>query len=311
MPAPASALPTELTGYLAAEPYVAELRTELAQHGPLHAQHERLALLAGPPRVAAWALNVWHDPVVVRFCSVSEAARALRALGRRWVCYSWCSHRRAALIEQALPRTRVAPLRFPSPLPRVPLGSWTLLDAGTLLASARCSSPFPNGEPCFEEDHDAPPSRAYLKLWEAFTLLERHPKPGERCLDLGASPGGWTWAVRELGAEVLAVDKAPLDPRIAASPGVTVLRQSAFGLDPRRLGPFDWLLSDVICYPKVLLKLVRRWLDSGQVRNLLCTVKLQGPTDHEVIRELVSIPGSFLRHLHHNKHELTWALVRP
>ena len=92
------------------------------------------------------------------------------------------------------PRCRRKPLVFGMPAPAAPLGSWTLLDAGTLLASPHCTSPFPNGEVHFVEDRAGPPSRAYLKLWEALTLIGRRPQPGETCLDLGSSPGGWSWA---------------------------------------------------------------------------------------------------------------------
>ncbi|WP_457844104.1 SAM-dependent methyltransferase, partial [Staphylococcus aureus] len=77
--------------------------------------------------------------------------------------------------------------------PTAPLGSWTLLAPDRMLAAARCSSPFPNGEVGFIEDKAGPPNRAYLKLWEALVRLRRWPQPGERCLDLGASPGGWTY----------------------------------------------------------------------------------------------------------------------
>ena len=38
----------------------------------------------------------------------------------------------------------------------------------------------------------APPSRAYQKLEEAFAWMGTAPRPGETCVDLGASPGGWT-----------------------------------------------------------------------------------------------------------------------
>jgi 23S rRNA (cytidine2498-2'-O)-methyltransferase len=38
----------------------------------------------------------------------------------------------------------------------------------------------------------------------------------------------------------------------------------------------------------------------------VCTLKFQGPTDHETARRFAAIPGSRLMHLHHNKHELTW-----
>ena len=87
-----------------------------------------------------------------------------------------------------------------------------MLAPDTILASARCSSPFVNGEVTFVEDRSGPPNRAYLKLWEALTLIGETPKPGQLCLDLGSSPGGWTWVMQGTGANVISVDKAPLDP---------------------------------------------------------------------------------------------------
>lgn len=196
---------------------------------------------------------------------------------------------------------------FPSDPPSAPLGSWTLLDANTIIASARCSSPFRNGEVTFAEDRQAPPNRAYLKLWDAFTRIGQRPQPGERCLDLGASPGGWSWVLHETGASVVAVDKAPLAPRIAALPRLKYRRDSAFALDPATIEPVDWLCSDIVCYPTRLLTLVKRWLDSGRAKHFVCTLKFQGETDHATAREFAAIPGSQLMHLFHNKHELTWA----
>jgi hypothetical protein len=75
------------------------------------------------------------------------------------------------------------------------------------------------------------------------------------------------------------------------------------------VGPVDWLFSDVVCYPARLLALVERWLATGTCRNFVCTVKFQGPTDHETARRFAAIPGSLLRHLFHNKHELTWIKI--
>ena len=69
----------------------------------------------------------------------------------------------------------------------------------------------------------------------------------------------------------------------------------------------DWLFSDVICYPARLLALVRRWIAAGAARNLVCTVKFQGETDHDVAAEFAAIPGAVLFHGAHNKHELTFA----
>jgi len=138
--------------------------------------------------------------------------------------------------------------------------------------------------------------------------LGRWPRPGERCLDLGASPGGWTWALARLGAAVIAVDKAPLAPPVAAMPGVTWRGESAFALAPESVGPIDWLFSDIVCYPARLLRLVERWRASGLVRSFVCTLKFQGATDHDTAASFAAIPGARVLHLHHNKHELTFLL---
>jgi 23S rRNA (cytidine2498-2'-O)-methyltransferase len=296
------------SAYLAAEGFERDLAEELRRAGVgVTAWHGRLALSPGPPRPAAWALDVWTQPREIAVPSVKAAADALRAIQRNWAGYTAAHHRRSALIVERLPPVKARPLAFPEPAPASHLGAWTLLAPERLLASPTKTSPFVNGEIAFVEDREGPPSRAYLKLWEALTRLGRHPMAGETCLDLGASPGGWTWALARLGAQVVAVDKAPLEPRVAAMPGVSVRQESAFGLEPRDEPPVDWLFSDVICYPARLLALVRRWIAAGKARNLVCTVKFQGETDHAVVAEFAAIEGAVLFHGAHNKHELTFA----
>jgi len=291
------------TAYLAAEGFVEPLREEL---GEISAEYGRLLVAPGAPRAAAWAQNIWLDTREIAVPSIGQAAKALRAIQRSWALYPHLHHRRAALIAGELPKVSAKPLVFGAPAPTSPLGSWTLLAPDRMLISPACSSAFPNGECAFVEDREGPPSRAYLKLWEALTLAGELPKPGERCVDLGASPGGWSWVLAKLGAHVLAIDKAPLDQRIAAMPGVEWRQANAFGLDPAEIGPVDWLFSDVICYPARLLELVQRWQALGLAKRIVCTLKFQGPTDHETARRFAAIPDSRLRHLHHNKHELCW-----
>jgi 23S rRNA (cytidine2498-2'-O)-methyltransferase len=295
------------TAYLAARGYVDELAEEL---GAVERSHGRLLIAAGPPRSAAWAANVWLDPQEIAVASISDAAAKLRAIQRNWAVYAPQLYRRASLIQEQLPKVSAKPLVFGAPAPTAPLGSWTLLDAGTLLAAPRCTSPFPNGEVHFVENRSGPPSRAYLKLWEALTLIGCRPGPGERCLDLGSSPGGWSWALQQMGTHVVSVDKAGLAPAIARLPGMEHRLESAFALDPRAVGRIDWLCSDVVCYPARLLALVERWLAAGTCRRFVCTVKFQGRTDHEAARRFAAIPGSQLRHLFHNKHELTWIKIQ-
>ena len=295
----------ETTGYLAAEGFAAQLEQELGRDR-IHDRQGRLILAEGPARPAAWAANVWHDVREIEFESISQAAAALRAMQRNWALYPHRLHRRASLIQDKLPHVGAKPLVFPSPLPKAPLGSWMLLDANRLLAAPHCSSAFANGAVEFVENKSAPPNRAYLKLWEALMLAGRWPQPGEICLDLGASPGGWSWVLQSLGARVIAIDRAPLDPEIAALPGIEYRAVSAFALEPQAVGPVEWLCSDIVCYPGKLLELVKSWLESGLARNFVCTIKFQGETDHGAAAAFAAIPGSRLMHLHYNKHELTW-----
>lgn len=298
------------TAYLAAEEFVPQLGEELRRAGVrVIASHDRLLIADGAPVASAWAANVWHDVQEVAVESIGDAAQKLRVVQRNWAMYAPLHHRRASLVQDRLPHVSAKPLAFPASLPTSPLGSWTLLTPGRMLHAARCTSPFPNGAVAFVEDRQGPPSRAYLKLWEAFTRLGARPGQGDLCLDLGATPGGWTWVMASLGARVVAIDKAALDPAVAAMPGVEWRGESAFGLAPEAFARVDWLCCDVICYPARLLALVRRWLAAGNVRNFVCTLKFQGDTDHDTAAAFAAIPGSRLFHAHHNRHELTWGLL--
>jgi 23S rRNA (cytidine2498-2'-O)-methyltransferase len=304
-------MPTDrvTTAYLAAEGFESQLREELARAGvAVRTEHGCLLLSDGPAHEVAWAANIWRDCLELPVASIGTAAKALRDVQRNWAMYAPLHHRRAALIQERLPHVSAKPVVFPTAAPAAPLGSWTLLAPDRMLAAASCSSPFPNGEVELVEDKVGPPSRAYLKLWEALVRLRHWPQPGERCLDLGACPGGWTWVLARLGANVVAVDKAPLDPKVAAMPGVEWRGESAFGLDPASVGPVDWLFSDVICYPARLFKLVERWRASGLAKNFVCTIKFQGETDHETAAAFARLPGARVLHLHYNKHELTFML---
>ena len=236
--------------YLAARGFERDLMDELALNG-VHVREvkERLVLADGLFH-SAWAQNIWLEPFFQPIASVGEAVRTLKSIQRNWKLHAVDFHRRAALIEQQLPPVKARPLAFGAPAPTSPLGSWTLWDRDTLLVSAKCSSAFADGEVNFEEDKVNPPSRAYLKLWETFTLLGQGPKPGELCLDLGAAPGGWTWVLASMGARVYSIDKAPLDERVETMPGVEHHIGSGFGLEPKDTGRVDWLFSDMACYPE-------------------------------------------------------------
>lgn len=266
----------------------------------------RLIIASGDEQHVYWAQNIWRSIEIIPFESINEGVKKLRARGKLWAHYPYANIRRATLIQEKLPYFSPKPLSFCAPMPRAPLGSWTLLDANTLLASSDCSSLLPHGEFHFNESKE-PPSRAYLKLWETFTRLGCRPKPGDLCLELGASPGSWTWVLSSLGAKVIAVDKAPL---AQSFPNVTFLKRDAFQLTHNDFEGVKWVFSDLICYPEKLLSWIQPWLDAGSKANFICTLKFQGDAHYAIIEEFKKIPGGRVMHLFHNKHELTFVLLK-
>lgn len=267
-----------LDGYIyqAIDEFRGHLEKELgsweAQWGPFY-------YVPGERRPAYWIRNVWKKPFIAAFESVSQAAELLRSIQRNWALSAWTQYRRAELIRAKLPYISTKARVFPFTIPDAAMGAWTLIDKNMLLASACCESPFPGGILELEENRIDPPSRAYLKLQEAFTRIGRLPEPGSRCLDAGACPGGWTWVLAEAGADIIAVDRSELDERLMKRPNVSFIRHDAFTLKPEDIGPVDWFCSDVVCYPPKLLDWIHRWIDSGMVKNFICTIKMQGEPD--------------------------------
>ena len=258
-----------------------------------------------------FAQCVMQKPFFLNFESIGQAAAELKKIQRNWAPCSYQFFRRAELIQQKLPYINLKDRTFPVQIPQSPMGLYCLTGQNQILASAQTSSPLPAGRIAFVEDHVNPPSRAYLKIQESLTLAglffgAEVPKAGQKCFEAGACPGGWTWVLRKLGCNVLAVDRAPLADSLMNDPCVSFMTHDAFTLKPQDLGYFDWVFSDVICYPERLYDWVLMWLESGMCRNMICTIKMQGATDWKLVKKFADIPNSKVVHLCYNKHELTW-----
>lgn len=258
-----------------------------------------------------WAKLVYFNPEILNFDSIGDAAKALKEIQRSWAPYNFSHFRRAALIQEKLPHINLKAKKFPYEIPHSPIGIYTLLDEHKILFSAKTSSPLPCGTLEFVENHQEPPSRAYLKIQESLCLAKYFfnvdlPDSSSRCFEAGACPGGWTWVLANLGAQIYAVDRAELAPNLMKNPLVSFRAHDAFTLSPQEIGECDWVFSDVICYPERLLEWIKIWLKSGKTKNMICTIKMQGKINWNLIQEFEEIPNSRIVHLNYNKHELTF-----
>lgn len=142
-------------------------------------------------------------------------------------------------------------------------------------------SRFPNGVPELPQD-SRPPSRAYLKLLEVEAHLGERIEAGETCVDLGGSPGGWTFIALDRGASCISVDRSPLRDDIMESPRFTFVKGDAFTYEPPHA--VDWLLCDVIATPDRSLGMLAHWLDAKLCRRFCVTLKFKGDVDVTILQ---------------------------
>lgn len=131
------------------------------------------------------------------------------------------------------------------------------------------------------------PSRAWSKLEEALLFGGLTVRPGERALEIGAAPGGASFALLERGASVIGIDPGPIAPQVLAHrSGFTHIRRPVGDLTARELPrQFEWLLLDVNLAPTITLRYVEDLLRETKVRPRvsLLTLKLN---DDAVARNL-------------------------
>jgi 23S rRNA (cytidine2498-2'-O)-methyltransferase len=147
----------------------------------------------------------------------------------------------------------------------------------------RVLSPFLLGEIPVATDKAAP-SRAFAKLLEVEQRLGQRIASGESCVDLGASPGSWTYVALGRGARVLAIDRAPLRPDLMRHPNLTFRKGDAFAFTPS--APVDWLLCDVIAAPLRSIDLLLHWVRHRLARRFVVTVKFKGTDEYSFLERV-------------------------
>jgi 23S rRNA (cytidine2498-2'-O)-methyltransferase len=183
---------------------------------------------------------------------------------------------------------------------------WTLHSENEILVCENPGAQFPLGWNEFAEDKETPPNRAYLKLWEVLALGYISLNKTDVAMDLGSSPGGWTWVLSDLIKKVYSVDKAPLHKSVLKRENVVYTSGDAFAVAPEKFPDANWLFSDIICTPEKLLWLVNKWQNESDVRNFVCSIKFKGLCDFDILKEFRKFPDSTIIHLYQNKNEVTW-----
>jgi 23S rRNA (cytidine2498-2'-O)-methyltransferase len=202
-----------------------------------------------------------------------------------------------------------------------------LSGAEALVGVSPCenSAPWPLGYPRLRFPREAP-SRSTLKLEEAWHVLlgedtDNWPRPGQRAVDLGAAPGGWTWQLIQRGCKVTAVDNGPMDAKVMDEGRVTHLREDAFAFKPA--SPVDWMVCDVVDQPAKVASLVERWLVRGWCRQTIFNLKLPMKKRFQEVEGILGRLAATLdeagivfhmraRQLYHDREEITvWVQRGP
>jgi 23S rRNA (cytidine2498-2'-O)-methyltransferase len=201
------------------------------------------------------------------------------------------------------------------------------LDSSTAyigIGALRNSNPHPMGIARLKMPRGAP-SRSTLKLEEAILNLltdcerDTYLCNGMTAVDLGASPGGWTWQLAQRGMRVQAVDNGPMDQALMDGGLVKHVRADGFKYRPQK--PVDWLVCDMVERPLHISRLISRWLVNGDCAHAVFNLKLPMKQRYAVTRECRQLLEAELRgrgmdfklrmkQLYHDREEITCLVLR-
>jgi 23S rRNA (cytidine2498-2'-O)-methyltransferase len=119
-------------------------------------------------------------------------------------------------------------------------------------------------------------SRAWLKLDEAIATFGIDLRPGQRAVELGASPGGACQRLLEAGLTVVGIDPALVDDRVAVHSNFEQWRMRARDVKVKNFRGFDWIVADMNIDPRSTLESIGRIVTAAGVKptGIIATLKL-------------------------------------
>ncbi len=123
---------------------------------------------------------------------------------------------------------------------------------------------------------EEPVSRAYYKAAEAITWSGFDFQPGDRAVEIGSAPGGACGRMLELGLEVIGIDPAEMDERIAEHPKFRHIAARAGDLPRHEFKGAKWMLVDSNVRPDQTLTTVENIVTHrhSDFEGLLLTLKI-------------------------------------
>ena len=134
---------------------------------------------------------------------------------------------------------------------------------------------WPGGVPLLKMRDDVV-SRAYWKMQEALKWSQLPIAKGDRCVELGSSPGGASQALLERELKVIGIDPAQMNDQVTSHPNFTHIRAKAAAVKRREFSDIPWLMADANVAPKYTLDAIEDIVtnDRVNVRGMLITLKL-------------------------------------
>ena len=182
------------------------------------------------------------------------------------------------------------------------------------------NSPFYMGIPRLKFPIEAP-SRSTLKLEEAFHVFIPSDEWDERlgsgmyAVDLGASPGGWTYQLVKRSMMVHAVDNGDMAASLMDTGQVIHHRADGFKFEPPRNNVY-WLVCDMVEQPARVAQLAADWLVKGWCREAIINLKLPMKKRYEEVCQNLDLLRNSLKEnsvygeihakqLYHDREEVT------
>lgn len=261
---------------------------------------KRLRFVKEPVTIHCFSLNVQskRSPFIKRFLTMFEDLGGIRKALPSLKLIDWQDFRRAA------PKSGRVLQVFLSGDQRV----WMCLNRQIDLPSL-----WPGGACRMKMDRRSP-SRSYLKMEEALDFLDINPSYGERVIDLGASPGGWTFSFLKRGCRVLAIDNGPLKIEDPTFSGGSLEHVKAGGITYKPKRPWheiQWLVSDMLIAPGTLIGFFKHWLHGPEIQRFIVNVKLPQKQPLEAIEAVEAYLNQqtniqfWIRHLCSDRREVT------